>query len=485
MDEKKLKKIFRRYWPVLILGLFFFLRLPSLFEPFTYGDEGIYLALGQALRAGQVFYRDIHDNKPPMLYLVAALTNEFWLYRMFYFLWSLVTIWVFVKLAQKLFGKNKPAVILATFVFAFLTNLHTFEGNIANAENLMMLPTIGAFYLILKNRSWFWSGALLSLATLFKIPAGFDFAAFLVFGFLVAKKKECLKLFHRAAMAVIGFAGPLFITFVYYANQGALTPYLKAAFFQNIPYLASWAGTQAQGWGLPWPLIIRGLLALLTVVILFIFRKKVSSTVCLVITWFTFSLFAALLSSRPYPHYLVQVLPALSLSWGLVLSRKKEKIVPLILSLILLASSCLFHFWHNHNWPYYQNFYQFAFNQKNKQEYWAWFGDQTQSLYDTAAFLQTHTTPNEQIFIWGTRPSIYALAHRLPVGRYTTSYHIIDFDGYQETIAALQQNPPRYIIVTGEENRPFPTFFAFLENHYTPTILFNQIRLFRLVQPQP
>jgi len=45
--------------------------------------------------------------------------------------------------------------------------------------------------------------------------------------------------------------------------------------------------------------------------------------------WFSFSLFAALLSSRPYPHYLIQVLPAFSLSFGfLALSKKWLKSIP-------------------------------------------------------------------------------------------------------------------------------------------------------------
>ncbi len=63
----------------LILFSIFLFRLPSLYEPFWYGDEGIYLVLGQAVRKGLVLYRDIHDNKPPLLYWLAAVSeNLFW-----------------------------------------------------------------------------------------------------------------------------------------------------------------------------------------------------------------------------------------------------------------------------------------------------------------------------------------------------------------------------------------------------------------------
>ena len=101
MDRKRLKKFFFKYWLVLLFGLTFFLRLPSLFEPFTYGDEGIYLTLGQGLRKGLVFYRDIHDNKPPFLYLLAALANSFSYYRLILFIWSFATILMFFKLRLK------------------------------------------------------------------------------------------------------------------------------------------------------------------------------------------------------------------------------------------------------------------------------------------------------------------------------------------------------------------------------------------------
>ena len=66
---------------LLIIGLLVLLRLPSLFEPAWYGDENIYLTIGQGIRKGMVLYRDITDfpNKPPLIYLFAALTFMRWM----------------------------------------------------------------------------------------------------------------------------------------------------------------------------------------------------------------------------------------------------------------------------------------------------------------------------------------------------------------------------------------------------------------------
>lgn len=58
---------------VLVLALVFILRIPSLFEPFWYGDEGIFAAVGHGLNKGQMLYLETWDNKPPMIYIYYSL----------------------------------------------------------------------------------------------------------------------------------------------------------------------------------------------------------------------------------------------------------------------------------------------------------------------------------------------------------------------------------------------------------------------------
>ena len=489
MDRKRLKKkFFSSYWLILVLGMMFLLRLPLLFEPFTYADEGIYLTLGQALRKGLVLYRDIHDNKPPMLYLIAALGENFTAYRLIHFFWSFATIFIFYKLSQFLFSKNKRAIIISTSVFAILTSLHTFESNIANAENFMILPIITAFYLILPEISqnhfgkrWFAAGVLFSLAVLFKVPAIFDFAAAIVLLFLIDQKRSTSSTIQSLVFSLLGFLLPIFITILYFASQNALPQYLSTAFSQNLPYLSSWGGSNVKMGGLPLILIGRALIVFLIVILLFLFRKNFSLTAKLVITWFSFSLFAALLSSRPYPHYLIQVLPSFSLAFGFFAFDKIKKwlkSIPVFLGLTFVLTFISFRFWYYPNLPYLVNFYQFAFGIKSRQDYFSNFDKQALSLYEAAAFIKTHTSPQEKIFIWGTEPSIYALSHRLPVGRYTVSYHIIDFNGYQETMMALTNNPPRWLIKTQDEKTPFPQLQEFIEDNYVPFQQMGKMEIF-------
>lgn len=494
---KKAVKIFKKHWLIALFLLVVFLRLPSLFEPFTYGDEGIYLTLGQAARQGLVFYRDIHDNKPPLLYLFAGFAESFSAYRLILFFWSLATIFLFYLLSKSLFKKNFFAIIASTTVFALFTSLHTFEGNVANAENFMLLPTIGAFYWVFNAQTflgkkegwlenikiWLLPGVLLGVATLFKVPAAFDFAALLVFSSFLFLEQKISSKQHllRYTLLIIGFILPLLATFLYYAFQGALNEYLAAAFFQNIPYLSSWAGGQAQVGGLPFLLLVRsGILALLIIVLL-VLRKKVSLRAKLILIWFAFSWYAALLSSRPYPHYLIQLLPAFSLSLGLLFTTQKqylfEKIIPAILFIAFVLTFNLFNFWTYKNLPYYRNFYQFALGNKNLQEYFADYDGRANDVYQVADYLVSHTLADEEIFIWGNIPFVYSLARRLPTGRYAVAYHIIDFNGYEETMIQIQDKPPRFIILDLEEKRPFPEFFSWLERNYT---LIEQIGDFQI-----
>lgn len=476
-----MKKFLSAHWLALLIGLAALLRLPSLFEPFIYGDEGIYLTLGQAIRKGLTIYKDIHDNKPPLLYLLAALAGNFFYFRLILFSWSLLTIAFFSELAEKLFGKNKKAILIAVASFALLSTIRLFEGTIANAENFMIGTTIAGFYLYLKSKTKFQHflvGVLFSLSVLFKVPSFFDFAALFAFIFLVFQKKNWRLTLNNSFFILLGFVSPILVTTIYFAFQGALFQYLSAAFFQNLPYLSSWTTGKQQSSGLPLPLLGRSLAVLLVFLFLFWQRRKISRTVKLVTTWFVFSLFAALLSNRPYPHYLLQTVPPLTLATGLIFSKGKEKIIPPIFIAVFLISFLGFRFWHYPSLSYYRNFFCWVVGQQSQSDYFRYFSPQTEAIYQTVNYLKTRTANQEKIFIWGDQPAIYGLSNRLPVGRYTVAYHIKDFNGYQETMQALQKNPPRYLVTIQETSQSFPALEIFILRHYALTIEIGGFKIF-------
>ncbi|MBN1263744.1 MAG: hypothetical protein JW991_05320 [Candidatus Pacebacteria bacterium] len=482
-----------RLWQKSYLWFFFIifilLRLPSLFEPLSYGDEGIYLVLGQAARKGLVFYRDIHDNKPPLLYWLAAFSGNFFTYRLLYFFWSCFSFLVFHTLAKALFGKNKKAILISLLAFSIFASIPLFEGTIANAENFLILTSmIGFLLLISKKRSslaHFLAGVSFSLSALFKIPAVLDLAAAGIIFFILADKnfKEILAFWRERKFwfLLLGFLTPVGLTFIYFFQKNASHLFLKAAFGQNIPYLSSWSQDQAQVASLPLGMVFRGLTLAGLILGLFFIRQRLSLVVKVSFVWSATSFFAALLSARPYPHYLFQAVPALCLSIGLLFTLPKiTRPASIVLALIIFLIFNQFDYYYYPSLPYYKNFYQWIFGQKQRVDYLNFWGEDVSQLYQAAAYLKSRTDTKERIFIWGDKPTLYPLSERLPVGRYSAAYHIKDFDqNYRETLTALSVNPPRFWVVFSDEEQSLGKLTQLLRQKYSLIKTFDSIKIFR------
>ncbi len=481
--EAKRAKENKPLW--ILLSILTLLWLPSLFEPIAYGDECIYFVLGQGFRQGLNFYKDIHDNKPPFLYLMAALSfgKVFW-FRLYSLIWNALHLIIIYRLSLRLTKKKIPAIISSLlFIFLYLI----FEGRVANGETFMMMPATLAVYLLLDKTqlvflkeklkekkifeflSGLIIGSLFSLGFLFKIPLGFDFAgvilAFFFFKLKDFSKKEIISLVANQTLwgTIVGFTAPIALSIVFYASKGAFTPYVRSALLQNIGYLSTWGGSNLE-------LYIRFFLLIISTLVLFLFRKKIPFTPLLLFTWFLFGLFGALLSGRPYPHYLVEIVPQLCLLFALALKEKKGiyLALPLISAALVAYSFFHFKFWWYPQLPYYQNFLQRLTGQKNKQEYRAFWGEKVPTDYRLADFIQKTTQGDEPIFVWGDAACTYATSQRLPPGRYTVNYHIYDFNGFEETLEAIKKAKPKIIIKLEGEQRSWSELNTLLYNEYIP-----------------
>lgn len=468
-----LDKIHTPNWLTFFLAILIILRIPSFFEPFSYGDEMIYLTLGEAIRRGLVLYRDVHDNKPPFLYFLAAVAgNVFW-FRAILAGWMLVTTILFWKLTQTLFPKRQRLQQVATVAFGILTTLPLLEGHVANAELFMLGPTIGALLVLLNwkktPRNLLFAGFLFSLSTLFKVPSLFDVPVIFVFWFIASQiKNKPAEIIRRVVFVGIGFALPILATFAWYAYRGAFNEYLVAAFLQNVGYLSSWRPDVVQQSFLTknGPLLLRGLVVLVGAFFLWIYRKKLSKTFIFATLWLLFSLFAVTLSERPYPHYLIQSAPSISLLIAiLIASPRYEQVLALFPLSLAVFIPVYFNFYYYNTASYYQRFIEFAGGQINQRQYFEKFDGNVWRNYKLAEFLQASSKQDDSVFVWGDSPPIYALSRRLPPYKYVAQYHIFDFSNEQELLSSLESKPPVFVIVL--PNNGFSSGLAqFLDSSY-------------------
>jgi len=453
-------------WLEILLGFVFLARIPTFFEPFYYGDEMIYLTLGNAVRRGLILYKDIHDNKPPLLYLVAAVAgNVFW-FKVILCFWSLITIVLFWKLVKKLLDDRKKE-LAATIAFAILTTIPLLEGNIVNAENFLIGLVIAAFLIIfsLKNnfKNLFLAGALLSLAALFKIPAIFDAGALILF-WLVTNPRELKKTLFLG----IGIATPILVTFVWYYFRGALPDYLKAAFLQNVGYLSSFRpGDVMQPFLVRnGPVLVRGGVVLLGSFLLWLRKKKLSKEFIFSSLWLLTALFSATLSERPYPHYLLQAAAPAAIFISLLLySKNMEQVLSLIPLFVLVFVPVYYKYGYYPTFPYYSRFAEFALGKINKVQYISKFDRNTNSNYEIADFIVKSTKPTDKIFVWGDSPALYALSRRLPVIKYTAAYHITDFSSKADVLVQISAQKPVFIVVLAGSPE-FKDLYTLLNKNY-------------------
>lgn len=464
------------HWLVILLAILVVLRIPSLMEPYSYGDEMIYITLGQAIRRGLVLYRDIHDNKPPLLYFVAAISGNLFWFRAILGFWVLASVVIFWKLTRRIFTKNDRIGQVATIFFGILTTIPLLEGNIANAELFMVGFSCLGFYLLLSPKLKpivvLLGGICFSIAALFKIPAAFDFPAIIVLWFIMqwnGKEKVAWSTFIRnTILASLGFLIPIGLTFVWYAARGAIHEYTVAAFLQNVGYLSSWRPMDAQKSFLVRnaPLLVRGSIVLIGMALLFLFRKKLSKGYILATLWLLFSLFAVTLSERPYPHYLIQSIPPAALLVGLLVASKRLEQVYTVIPLGILAFVPVYYkFYYYNTASYYTRFVQFATSQISQKSYFDKFDGNVNRNYKIAQFLRETTAYKDQVFVWGDSPPIYALSNRLPPMKYVATYHINDFSSQDEVIKQLKSKPPLFIVILPDSPQ-FDSLWQFANTDY-------------------
>ncbi len=520
------------------------LRIPNFSEPYWYGDEGIYLTIGNGLRQGEKLYSEIIDHKTPIIYYLAMVPSQMY-FRVLLVFWMIAATTSFHHLAKIIFKDIKIAS-LATFTFITLTTLPWFEGHIPNGELFVMgFILVGSYFLsktkvfndffeiqshkVAKSQSLLptclagrraayllLTGSLFGLAILTKVPAIFDVTAFLaIFWFSFTNQLDIKKLTIKKTftdlkpyikpllLVLAGVLAPIIFSIIYFVMRGSGQAYLDFGLLYNFRYAGNWdlgITNQVVLFFTTLPGKLSFLLFLLALLSLInpalpagrLKSKIINQKLQFIAMWFALALVGSTLSNRPYPHYFLQVIPALALLVGslaesLVIiykmaTKQKTTDKPCLLIPVTLISIFIWTLFTLGVRPYetkkyYSQFMDMVTGKISREEYRNSFNYLMEDNYTAAEIIKEENS--HKLFIWGTNPMLYALTQTSPTGRFTVSFHIRDFDAYDETYQDLVKAEPMFIVVMKDEDQPFPELFQYLGENYIPNKNFKHFTLWK------
>lgn len=474
---------------LLIFGItLLILRVPSFFFSWWYEDENIYLAVGQALAKGQMLYVDAWDNKPPLIYLLYAaiyslFNTQTWAYKVVCFFLAAWQVSIFSYILKDIFKFSKQQVFWAAFSMAVILGV-AFESPILNGENVFIPLVLSGFYLVYREFQRFEStnkikagklilgGIFWSLASLTKIHAVVEIGILLLaIGLIIIRTKSttgskpviqqlgyfillplmpiaigygCLILFY----SLQGYSSVLFYSILGFSKDYVHTENIPVVLGFQLKYFS----------GLQLRAILLGI-SLLICAYLF-WTKQLTEKYFILFSWLSITVFASLISERPYGHYLLQTIPPAIILLTLLIhyifdpTKKLNDKILRLLSVglawqILLASfpTSLPTIWNYYNVfsKYFGQFFAVSLGKMSLSEW--------QKSYDLPNYESQHilpdriqqlTTPEDKIFLYGNLAEIYPLSSRLNGTKWFLQDHIIDF---QQLYREIMLNKPKLIVV--------------------------------------
>lgn len=466
---------------IILLG-----RMPVITAPPWDIDEGIYATIGQALRSGELLYVDVWDNKPPGIYFlydfISRFSSSYTAPRYVATFFLILTSGALFYLAKRVYSGSTALWVLG--VFSFLAIVPLLETHISNAEIFFLLPTTLAVLLtfLIEFKSWSrrWYlgvGALLGVGFLFKTLVVFDGLAILsllIFKYGLQSLKDL-------RLIILGGLLVLIVPAVYLVSGGLTDDFIRAAFLNNFGYVKDGNQTTVSFIDISNPVItVGGKILALGLAIWTIrrrFRSKVTP-ITLFYLWLVWTIFGALLSGRPYLHYLIASMGAATLliptlvgsvwpwskirdlslrSWAQGLGVVAALSLALILGFggkiqLIVGTPELARYAEG----YYSNAYFYLSGQISQKTYFDFYGEPVTLNLKLRDYVLENTNPTDRIYIWGNAPWVYFLTGRQPAAKYVVAYHLTFVkEAMVETLNELTANPPELVIVTNE-----PSYFG-------------------------
>ncbi|MBN2015326.1 glycosyltransferase family 39 protein [Candidatus Dojkabacteria bacterium] len=462
-----------------ILLLLIILRVPSLFEPHWYTDEGFYASVANSFHYGKILYKDIWTSEMPGIFFIYYATGfagnlSLVLTKILGLLSSIGTVILVYQISRKLFTHKVAST--SALLAAILFGLPIFDANISTFENFFIFFSSLGIYLITKNtpRWMFLSGIFFGAALVFSLKPVFIILAVFLYLIAVFQKRE-IKIGSLALLS-LGILLPLLALSLYFASKDALPEFTSSVFNQSLEEILNSSNDSLGFVILPNTIWTRTILLLVLAFIkirLFV-DKKISEAYLLLSFWLIFSVFSALIDQKPYLHYLVQVLPPLVIVTSLVIRKafaQRQYLEKLKnLSIYLLSSLfCLNLFTSGQKLKmsldpigYYANFIKYAAGKVDTISYIKYFDSEAYKTYRLNSYLAQTLKEAPNIYIWTDNPWIYQLANINPPVKHIQSFKAKENMG--EIKSSLVKNSPALIIIDQQAQDP-NELIKFLEEH--------------------
>ncbi len=427
----QLASTFLRSHAVLFLFFFIFiiLRLPSLFEPHWYGDEGIYASVAYALEHGRKLYVNVFDNRLPgiyYLYSLASSENRLISIRIFNLVAGLISLAGIYALTLRL--KFKRVVVLPLIIATWMLGTPLIEANIANTENFFLPFTIWGTWYALANipKKLFIAGILFGCSFLVKFPPVFTFVAVGVY--LLNNNTPLRKKIHMILTYGFGFMLPIFVVFILLFFVGNLKEAVQFGLMNNTSYITYYSQQVLS------PQIKTLVLCITLFMIVILYMKEyISDHILILCILLTFDYYAAIFSGRRYEHYLQQIVPSLSLWSGYIalsLLQKQDvlKKVALVCLFFLVIFAGKFLFYQGTgvivamNVPEYYKEFLLGVSSKSYTSFLPFkFFNESAKLKIAKSLTRKYNTSN--IFFYTDESWIYDYTQTIPPTFYVASYH--------------------------------------------------------------
>ena len=437
--------------PVLMTARF-------LFEPLT-RDEAVYATIANGLLHGQVPYRDLFDQKPPLIYGWYLLS--FFVFGEHDYAPRLLGVIVLMLTSLMLFFAGKElASRRAGLVAATIFGISTGAAAIApwsNVEPFMLLPLTAslAAYARGRGRGDRWvllAGALAGIALMTKPVAVFNVAALGIDILWDLRRGDIARrrVLKRAVLyggGVACVAGAIVLPFVV---VGAMREFVYSNITYNQLYAARYsAGTKfAAGIrnGLAFLIATAPLVFAAAVAVVLAMRRRSRSRM-IVVGWLVASALAVASPGRFYGHYFIQLLPALALVIGMAASELRGVLrvrfagpacagAMIGLTFITLRATV----------PFYAPATPAArasFRDPGPG------GVRQAGARAIGLYLRAHTNAGDRVFVWGRESEIYFYSGRTPATRFLFDQPFwVDPATLAQAIAQLRAHPPAYIADT-------------------------------------